>query len=347
MGRALVTGANGYVGSWVVERLLARGFQVHGTVRDPSDEKKTAHLRRLADRAPGTLSLFSADLLTEGSFDAAMAGCELVFHTASPFAVRGVADPVRDVIEPARRGTRTVLESALRTPTVRRVVLTSSVAAIYGDAADLAQVAEGRFSERQWNTSSTERHQPYSYAKTIAERLAWEIARGQDRWDLVVVNPGLVFGPALSAHATSESVAIMRDFATGLYRFGAPALEWGIVDVRDVAEAHVLAGVTPGASGRHVLVSETASLMEIGRILRSRFGGAYPFPRFVLPKPIVILAGLARGLSLRFLMRSVGYPMCFDNAYAQADLGIRFRPVAEAVVDHFQQLIEDGLVPRK
>jgi nucleoside-diphosphate-sugar epimerase len=142
-------------------------------------------------------------------------------------------------------------------------------------------------------------------------------------------------------------VALMRDFATGLYRFGAPALEFGIVDVRDVAEAHVRAGVMPEASGRHVLVSETASLLDIGAILRARFGDGYPFPDVVLPKPVVMVGSLFRGVALGFVARNVGYPLHFDNAHARAALGIDFRPVAETVVDHFRQLLDDGLIPRR
>jgi len=346
-GPALVTGANGYVGSWLVKRLLDEGFRVHATVRDPRDELRTGHLHRLAEASAGRLTLFAADLLEPTSFDAAMAGCGLVCHTASPFTVRGVRNPLRELIEPARFGTRNVLEAATRIGSVRRVVLTSSVAAIYGDAADLAETEGGSFDERRWNTSSSETHQPYSYAKTVAERLAWDIAGRQDRWDLVVLNPGLVLGPALSAQASSESVSIMRDFGTGYYRFGAPALEFGMVDVRDAAEAHLQAGLRRGASGRHVLVGESLSLLDIGRILRAGFGDRYPFPRFVLPKPIVAVAAVAMGLSQRFVARNVGHPVRFDSSRAKSELGMTFRPVAEAVVDHFRQLLDDGLVARR
>ena len=223
-GPALVTGANGYIASWVVRRLLERGFDVHATVRDPTDPRKTEHLLAMAEglpahqsatasgppcASPGTLSLFPADLMERGGFDRAMAGCSIVFHTASPVLVRGVDDPVRQLIEPATRGTRNVLEAANRTPSVRRVVLTSSVSAIYGDAVDMRRIEAGRFDESHWNETSSERHLPYSYAKTEAERLAWRIAGKQDRWDLVVVNPGLVLGPALSPHASPESVELM------------------------------------------------------------------------------------------------------------------------------------------
>ena len=251
---------------------------------------------------------------------------------------------MRDLIEPATSGTRNVLETANRCPSVRRVVLTSSVAAIYGDAIDMAGTEAGCFDESHWNETSNERHQPYSYSKTRAEQLAWEIAANQDRWDLVVVNPGLVIGPALSAHANSESVRIMRDFGTGFYRLGAPKLEFAVVDVRDVADGHVRAAVIPEASGRHILVGDTLNLLEIAGILRSHFGGGFPFPRRTLPKFITALLAPLRGLNRTVVLRNVGYPLRFDNRRATNLLGVRFRPATETVVDHFRQLLDDGLV---
>lgn len=148
--------------------------------RDPADPRRIRHLEAVAEDSPGSLSLYQADLLDPVGFDRAMEGCTAVFHTASPLIVRGVRDPVRDLIGPATSGTRNVLETVNRCPSVRRVVLTSSVAAIYGDAVDMTRTAEGCFSESHWNKTSTERHQPYSCSKVRAERLAWEIAGKQD-----------------------------------------------------------------------------------------------------------------------------------------------------------------------
>lgn len=343
----MVTGANGYVAARLVQRLLEAGATVHATVRDAGDRDRTGHLRAMAERTPGTLSLFAADLLDESGFDEAMAGCGVVFHTASPFIARGVKDPASELVEPARRGTRNVLDAANRAASVERVVLTSSVAAIHGDAADLSDTAGGRFDETHWNTSSTLAHQPYSYSKTVAERTAWEIAGAQDRWRLVVVNPGLVLGPALGRRTRSESVSIMRDFGSGLYRFGAPALTFGVVDVRDVAEAHLRAGTLQEAAGRYILVAESVSLLDIGRMLRSRFGSRYPFPRFEVPKPAVWLLAPLMSVSRDFVARNVGCPLRFDNRRALAGLGIRFRPVADTVTEHFRQLLDDGLVKRR
>ena len=107
----LVTGANGYVASWIVKRLLNAGVTVHGTVRDPADPAKTEHLKQLAEDAPGKLELFAADLTKSGSFSDAMQGCGIVYHTASPFEIRDIKDAQAQLVGPAVNGVTTVLES--------------------------------------------------------------------------------------------------------------------------------------------------------------------------------------------------------------------------------------------
>ena len=123
----LVTGGSGYIASWLVKYLLDDGIDVHATVRNRSDDAKLGHLKRMAESSPGRLTLFEADLLDDGAFDVAMGGCQLVFHSASPFVFSGIKDPQKELVDPAVAGTRSVLESANRTRTVDRVVLTSSV----------------------------------------------------------------------------------------------------------------------------------------------------------------------------------------------------------------------------
>ena len=341
-GPVLVTGGNGYVASWLVKRLLGLGFDVHATVRDPNDPRKTAHLNTIAEGCPGALSLFRADLLDPAAFDAPMAGCRLVFHTASPLVVRSVKDPIRDLIEPATAGTRNVLEAANRTSSVRRVVLTSSIVAIYGDAADLELIDGDRFDERHWNATSRDDHQPYSHSKTLAERLAWKMAREQSHWDLVTVNPGLVLGPGLSPHTKAEGVLMMLDFRNGYYRFGAPELEFAIVDVRDVAEGHLRAGLDPEASGRHILVSESMTLLEIGEVLRDSFGDGFPFPKRAVSNLAALMLAPRRGIPQAVAKRNLGYPLRFDNTRSRTALGMTYRPAAESIVDHFHQLLDEG-----
>src|SRR6056297_1676604 len=180
----LVTGATGYVAGWVVKRLLEEGITVHAAVREPQNKEKTAHLVNLAKKSKGEVKFFKTDLLNQGSYAEAMKGCEVVFHTASPFT-NIVKDAQKQLIEPAVRGTENVLEQANKTDSVKRVVLTSSCAAIYCDAADCARAPGGVLTEEVWNETASIDYQAYSYSKKLAEKRAWEIANEQDRWDMV------------------------------------------------------------------------------------------------------------------------------------------------------------------
>ncbi|MFX3622407.1 MAG: SDR family oxidoreductase [Limnobacter sp.] len=342
-----VTGASGYIASWIVKYLLDDGFLVHATVRDSSKESSVAHLLKAANGAKGTLKLFDADLIQEGSFTKAIEGCELVIHTASPFVIKGFTDPYEALIRPAVEGTDNVLKSCNAVESVRRVVLTSSVASIYGDAVEILKAPGGVFTEQLWNNTSSEIHQPYSYSKVMAERRAWEICKNQSRWDLVTINPSLVMGPSLTTQTQSTSIDVMRDLGSGRQRTGVPLLEFGIVDVREVAKAHISAGFNPDAEGRHILSAHTASLLQMATILRARFP-KYPLPKKQLPKFLVkLVAPIAAGVSRDFIQKNVGYALKFDNSRSTSSLGVRYRPLTETLCEHFAQMIEDGLLKRR
>lgn len=340
-----VTGATGYVAGWIVKRLLDEGVTVHATVRDPGNEKKLAHLREAEASSAGTLKFFHADLLEEGSFHDAVAGCSIVFHTASPFAMQ-VSDPFEDLVKPAEQGTRNVLAAVNDTTSVQRVVLTSSCAAIYGDNADLAQTPRGVFDEEVWNTSSSLEHQPYSYSKTKAERAAWEVADKQDRWRLVVVNPSLVMGPGLKIHGGSESFNIIRQMGDGTMKAGVPNMGFGVVDVRDLAEAHLRAAFVSEAQGRHVISGHDTSLPHMAEQLAPTYGGSYPIPKRTLPKWAVWLFGpmMNDALSRKVISLNVGHPWKADNTKSVETLGITYRPLSETMNDFFAQLVEAGEV---
>ncbi|MDQ8037407.1 MAG: NAD-dependent epimerase/dehydratase family protein, partial [Pedobacter sp.] len=228
----LVTGASGYIAGWIVKYLLEEGHTVHATVRDPAKASSVAHLQKMAAGTPGTLRLFKADLLEAGSFDAAMQGCTVVMHTASPFVLSGFKDANEALVRPAVEGTRHVLEAAKRCASVRRVVLTSSIAAVMGDNADLA--GREAFTEEDWNTTSSVEHNPYQYSKVAAEREAWKIQGTQTQWDLVTINPGMVYGPALTPDSRSASIDTLRQLGDGRLLVGVPDLTYGVVDVREV-----------------------------------------------------------------------------------------------------------------
>jgi nucleoside-diphosphate-sugar epimerase len=346
----LITGASGYVAGWIVKNLLETGHTVHATVRDPAKTKSVAHLQKIADNSTGTLKLFKADLLDEGAFDEAMAGCELVLHTASPFIISGYKDAYEALVRPALEGTRNVFASIERTPSVKRVVLTSSVVATYGDNQDAANLPNATLNESHWNTSSSVDHQPYNYSKTVAERDAWKLHGEQsqpNRWDLVCVNPGLVVGPALTTNSVSASITTLQQFGDGTMRFGAPHMLNGLVDVRDVADAHIRAGFTPEANGRYIICGDTISLLQMGSALRQKFGSKYPFPLMPAPKLAFWTIAPLFGMTRDFVARNVGHKINFDNGRSQRDLKIEYRDVRNAICEHFQQLIDDGLIKKR
>lgn len=339
----LVTGATGYVAGVLIKALLERGHTVHAAVRKPDDAAKLRHLNALAAQSSGKIVYFKADLLSEGSYAEAMQGCELVYHTASPFTLK-IQDAQKDLIDPAVKGTRNVLQSACQTPSVKRVVLTSSCAAIYGDNIDVAAAPGGILTEAQWNTTSTLTHNPYSLSKTLAEKEAWRIAEGQNQWDLVTINPSLVIGPGINPDATSESFNLIRQMGDGTMKAGAPRLGMGVVDVREVALAHVQAGFTPTAKGRYIVSGHNTDFFAMAQTLQAQFGKDYPLPTRALPKWLVWLVGpiADKSLSRSMVSRNVGVPWRADNRKSQTELGVKYRPLAESMNDFFQQLVDAG-----
>lgn len=339
----LVTGATGYLASWIVYQLLERGETVHATVRNPDKKEKYQHLLDAAERFPGTLQVFAADLLKEESFVEAMQGCGAVIHTASPFFTTPDNDPQKELVDPALKGTQNVLNTVNQTASVKHVVLTSSVVAIYGDATDLKSTPMGRFTETQWNETSSLEYQPYAYSKTLAEKAAWEICEAQSHWTMNTINPGFILGPSQTPRTDSTSINFMRSMANGTFRLGVPRLSMGMVDVRDVAQAHILA-LEKQAEGRFILVSKTRDAWWVAQTLKSHFGKRYAFPLMAAPKWMVKIIGPSQGLSKQFVERNVGCPMAFDNTRSIELLGVNYRPIEDTLIEHIEQLENDQLL---
>ena len=294
----------------------------------------------------GNLQFFEADLLKKGSFTEAMKDCELVIHTASPFKISGLKDAQAELIDPALEGTRNVLESVNETESVKRVVLTSSIVAVYGDAIDILKTEMGIFTEEHWNTTSSVKHQPYPYSKTLAEKLAWEMAGKQNRWDLLTINPGLIMGPSLSKRTDSTSIELMIQLSGGEFKSGVPSGKMGFVDVRDVAKAHILAGFTPDASGRHICVSSHKSFLDLANVIRENHP-QYPLPTGFVPKWLFWLIAPMIGFMRKYVSRNVGIDLKFDTSYIQKDLGLKFIPFEKTITDHFEQLLNDGIIKKR
>jgi len=253
---------------------------------------------------------------------------------------------MEELIKPALDGTRNILQTVNETDSVQRVVLTSSMVAIYADSCDLINTKDGIFTEKHWNKTSSVNHQPYPHSKTLAEKEAWKIANEQNRWDLVVINPGFILGPSLSKRTDSTSVNLMLELTSGKFKTGVPAGTHANVDVRDVAKAHILAGYTPTASGRHIAASHEGDFLDIAKTIKTKYP-SLPLPKGYVPKWLFKLIAPKIGFSRKYVANNVGYNIKFDNSYIKKNLGIEFMPFEKTIHDFMDQLINDELIKVK
>ncbi|CAI8608386.1 unnamed protein product [Vicia faba] len=259
-----VTGASGYIASWIVKFLLQRGYTVRATVRDLGNPKKVDHLIKL-DGAKERLQLFKTDLLEEASFDSVVEGCDGVFHTASP--VRGVVnDPQAELIDPAVKGTLNVLKSCAKSPSVKRVVFTSSIAAVAFNTRPKNPkviVDETWFSDPDFCRES---QFWYILSKTLAEAAAWEFVN-ENKIDMVVINPTMVVGPLLQPEV-NHSVQSILNLINGI---PFPNYAFGWVNVKDVAIAHIRAYEIASACGRYCLSERVVHHSELANMLQDLY----------------------------------------------------------------------------
>lgn len=267
-----MTGASGYIASWLVKLLLSRGYTVKASVRDPNDPKKTGHLLAL-DGASERLQLFKANLLEEGSYDSVVDGCDGVFHTASPF-YHDVKDPQVELLDPAVKGTLNVLNSCAKFPSIKRVVLTSSMAAVaYSGKPRTPDVVvdETWFSDPEFCKQSK---LWYVLSKILAEDAAWKFAK-EKSIDMVSINPAMVIGPLLQPTLNTSAAAVLS-LIKGAQTYPNATLGW--VNVKDVANAHIQAFEIPSANGRYCLVERVLHYSEVVNTIRELY------PAFELPE---------------------------------------------------------------
>ncbi|KHJ53044.1 dihydrofolate synthase [Aureimonas altamirensis] len=334
--RIMVTGASGFIAKHIVLKLLQSGHRVRGTVRGFAKGEALRQTMVQYGAPVDRLSVVAADLTHDKGWDEAVSGCHAVVHTASPFPVSQPSDKFGLVL-PARDGTIRVCRAAAGQG-VRRVVLTSSVASVmYGHPPRTTAFGEADFSNVDSDLIS-----PYAVSKTLAEKAAREVL-AQTETELVTINPSLVFGPLLDgvAGTSARIVAMMMNGRVPAL----PNVRFGIVDVRDVAEAHVRAIDNPEAAGRRFLVSaDTVPLRDITQIL-ARAYPAYARRLYSWSLPDWAVRAAAR-VSRRAAMLAdeLGNDRRLDTAPARDMLGIRFRSVETAAVDLAASLIRFGLV---
>lgn len=334
--RVLLTGASGFIAAHVLKILLDQGFWVRATVRSVSKQ------RAIEAAYPGAALDFAIveDIGAPNAFDGAVVAdppLDAVIHTASPFHMN-VQDPKRDMLDPAVQGTRGLLESIKKhAPGVKRVVVTSSFAAIL-DADKLNPPWPGKvYTEEDWNPVTWERaiNDPvntYRGSKTFAEKAAWDFVKDEKpNFDLVVLNPPMVFGPIVNDQTLATlntSNQRVNGYLSGQLKEVQPSGVHLWIDVRDLALAHVLAVTVPGAGGHRffTLADGTYSNQEICDFLRKNF----PEIRDRVPegKP-------GNGLGLKPGEYFVG-----DNSKSKKILGITYRGLEESIVDTAKSILE-------
>lgn len=347
----LVTGGSGFIALHVIHKLLEKKYRVRATVRS----LKRGDDVRAAMRSAGVpaaqidaIEFAEVDLLGEAGWDAACAGADYVLHTASPFPASEPKDE-NELIKPAREGTLRALRAAKKAGTVKRVVVTSSVAAImYGHGPRGS--GDPPFTEADW----TEVEHPQSHvgayprSKTLAERAAWDWLAGDEgrdgAFELTTVNPVVVYGPSLG-RGVNTSLEIPRRLLSGAVP-AIPDIHLGVVDVRDVADLHVLALESPRAAGqRYIAVSDepSVSMRQMAADLKAGLPAedTKKVPSLGAPKFLMRLASLFDS-SIAVVLPEIGVVRPVSNAKAREELGWRPRSAAEALVASAKSLKANG-----
>lgn len=336
----LVTGASGFIAMHCILQLLERGYKVRGTLREPTREadlrKTFAKHLSFDDR----LEFVAADLQKEEGWDDAVERCTYVLHVASPFP-RQPPKHQDDIINTAKKGTLRVLKAAA-SGKVKRVVMTSTIAATYkGREHEDTKV----FNEDDWATIEGDIGEYYK-SKILAERAAWDFVnslRGDDILELAVINPGMTLGPILNDHFSTSGELVYRLMRRKIP--GCPDIGWPVVDVRDLADAHIAAMINPEAAGKRFCCAiENTRIQDIALILARHFKGrGYNIPTRMLPNILVRFRALYNKTT-RLVVNDLGRRTQISNERIKKILNWKPRPLEETVVAMGESMIEKGVV---
>ncbi|WP_213807457.1 NAD-dependent epimerase/dehydratase family protein [Granulicella sp. dw_53] len=332
MTKVLVTGGTGFIAGWTIVSLLNEGYEVRTTIRDARRESGLRAAVASQTGATDRLSFAVADLTSDDGWDRAGAACKHVLHIASPLGRDAPRD--RDaLVEPARGGALRVLKAAVAAG-VERVVMTSAAATARKRGSSAVS------NETIWADPEDPLLDPYRRSKILAERAAWDfMEKTHGRTTLTTILPGAVFGPPL-AKGTQGSVWILGNLLDGkpprLLNLGL-----SVVDVRDLAAAHVAALTAPEAPGQRFLCTGHLLWMpEIARILHDGLGPAgSKVPTKVIPDYLVYPLSLFMP-KLRMFRHDVGQRRDVDNSKARQVLGFQPRPAADTLLDCAHRLLE-------
>ena len=334
MEKVLVTGATGYIGLHCIHQLLNQGYAVNGSVRSPERKNEIFEALKNHNTSTENLNIYTFDLNDDEGWDQGVEGCDYLLHVASPIALENHDEDF--FVKPAVAGVKRAMKFAKK-HNVKKVVLTSSVAAIYE-----TMESKSYYDETDWSDPENPAISHYSKSKTLAERAAWEFIENENHpFELAVINPALVIGPSLSGDLGESNKAIMM-VATGKMPVAVP-LQFGYVDVRDVAAAHILAMQNPASNGeRFALAEKDLWYKDVAQVLRSN--GFDKAPTFAVPVWLAkILAIFSKELKLTIpylgRLRSVK-----NTSKAKDILGWNPRPAEESIIEIAQQIQDMGLI---
>lgn len=335
--RVLLTGISGFLGGHVALGLLNAGYIVRGSVRnlDKADAVRATLKRAGADVS--RLEFVALDLLSDKGWDEAMEGVRYLQHTASPFVIDLPEDKM-DLIRPAVEGTERALNAALRA-NVERIVLTSSMAAIaYGH--DKARTKP--FTDKDWTNINGRDVNAYIESKTLAEQRAWDIMRAAGRdVDLTTINPSAILGPLLDEDPGTSALIVKRLLDGSVPAL--PRLPFIIVDVRDIANAHVAAMTADSARARRFPMGERPILMgDVADIVR-KAAPDRKVPRLNMPDWAVRIYALF-DRDVRGVLNELGVLKRLDSSGAVALLGRPLIPADQAITATTHALIENRIV---
>jgi len=342
MTRVLLTGASGYIGKHIALQLLNQGYEVRASVRklSKSSEVRDAVAPHLLDssKLDSRLTFIELDLEKDSGWDAALNGIDVLMHTASPFPIASPKDE-NDLIRPAVEGTLRALRAA-KSAGVKRVILTSSVAAIYGRE---LPTGASTYDETMWtDVKHPVGRGAYTKSKTLAEEAAWNFIKNEaPEISLTTINPVLVLGAPLDKNFAS-SISLVERILNGSDPM-LPDLKFAIVDVRDVAKMHVDAIKSDNTKGERVIASsQTRSFVEIAKLLKS----FYPQSKVKTaqaPTFIIRMLSLFDG-SIKTILPQLGKPMNVSAAKAQRLLGINFVPADVTIKESADYLIKNRFI---
>ena len=334
MEKVLVTGATGYIGLHCIQQLLDQGYAVNGSLR--SLERKDEIIKSLESHNTSTehLKLFSFNLNEDEGWDDGMEGCDYLIHVASPIALEIKSEDF--FVKPAVAGVKRALKFAKK-HNIKKVILTSSVAAIF-HGIELKEY----YDENDWSDPENPSIDHYSKSKTLAEKAAWDFIEAEGKpFEFTVINPALVIGPSLS-NDLGESNKAIQMVATGKMPVAVP-LQFGYVDVRDVAAAHILAMQKQASDGERFALAEKDMWYEdVAKVLREN--GFNKAPKLSVPVwATKILANFSPELKMALpyigRVRSVKY-----TSKAKDLLGWNPRPAEESILATANQIKDLGLI---